>query len=30
MAMEEMYYNPVSLAQRDPRLFDWVFETVMR
>ena len=30
MALENMYANPLMLARQDPRLFDWVFETVMR
>ena len=30
MALEYAWAQPQYLAQNDPRLFDWVFETVMR
>ena len=29
MAMEELYYNPYTLAMRDPDLFDYAFEKVI-
>ena len=29
MGMEEMWANPLELARKDPRLFDFIFDTVM-